>query len=184
MVEEAVSYNELDYISVSAVWGGSRRQVGGYPRLWLQGWQQQGGMFVWGFLSPRSILDCESLRWRVLEALLSNALCWCLACCVSTRAAEHLLTFTHGARSSALLHHPLSSVLLPYPVMYDTGWAGSADGDVGVHQSEEAVPARHCRCGSYRVSGHRQPLMSSKVLQSVEGPLDVGAGEADKGLPP
>lgn len=33
MVEEAVSYNELDYISVSAVWGGSRGQVGGYPRL-------------------------------------------------------------------------------------------------------------------------------------------------------
>lgn len=139
-------------------------------------------MFLWGSLSMRSILDCESLRGRVRSVALQCHLCWCLGRCVSAQAAERLPTFSPRATmpGSALLHHPLSSVLLPYPVMCDTGGAGSADGDAGVHQSEEAVPARHCRCGSHRVSGHRQPLTSSKSSSQRRDPRLSGQVELTK----
>lgn len=65
MVEEAVSYNELDYISVSAAWVGSDvlGEAGGEQGrqsslLQPQGCQEHpGGVFLWGAPFPRERFD-------------------------------------------------------------------------------------------------------------------------------
>lgn len=77
MVEEAVSYNELDYISVSAarvrsaLLGGAGGEFGGWSSpLQLQGCQEHhGGVFLWGALSTGSSLAIESLRLGELEVI-------------------------------------------------------------------------------------------------------------------